>query len=335
MDDALMQKIKDAIAAANTIGVVVGQEPTVDEMAAGLSWYLMLNAVNKKTVIATPKDPIVEVSSLVGIDKVQTSFGGNAGDLVVSFPYAEGSIDKVSYTLENEQLNIIVKAGDNGIAFNEKDVKYTRGSGKIDLLFVIGTAQVSSIESLVNNDIVRGAKVVNIDNKSSNQKFGDILYVAPTASSVCELVGDIALALGLRIDQDVAQNLMNGLTQATNNFQSEKTSALAFEVASFAVKSGAKRDQASRDQASSFRTTPQERQQSQQISGQNWLEKHVIEEKTPEKPQQLQESIRPQNESVQRMQRIQEDLKQETAVNDGKAPIDWLSPKVYQGSTKV
>src|SRR6185369_4623759 len=128
MEKPAIQKIKDALAKANTIGIVVGQNPTLDQMAGALSLYLSLKQVNKKAVIASPSNPIVEISSLVGIDKVQTKLGGDAGDLVVSFPYAEGEIEKVSYTLENEQLNIIVKAGENGLNFVEKDVKFIRGS---------------------------------------------------------------------------------------------------------------------------------------------------------------------------------------------------------------
>ncbi|HSA84055.1 MAG TPA: hypothetical protein VLF20_04170, partial [Patescibacteria group bacterium] len=105
MDNNIVQQIKDAIAKSNSIGVVVGQNPNLDDMAATLSLYLLINQLGKKVVVASPKTPLVEVSSLVGINKVQTNLGGDAGDLVVSFPYAEGEIDKVSYTLENNFLN--------------------------------------------------------------------------------------------------------------------------------------------------------------------------------------------------------------------------------------
>jgi hypothetical protein len=71
--------------------------------------------------------PLVEVSSLVGIDEVKTTLGEASGDLVVSFPYREGEIEKVSYTRDDNFLNIVVKAGEKGLNFDEKDVKFTRG----------------------------------------------------------------------------------------------------------------------------------------------------------------------------------------------------------------
>ena len=71
MDNQALQKIKQAIAEAESLGIVVAQNPTVDEMGAALSLYLSLKAANKKVSIASPTDPIVELSSLVAIDQVK------------------------------------------------------------------------------------------------------------------------------------------------------------------------------------------------------------------------------------------------------------------------
>src|SRR5437660_644547 len=99
MDNQAIQKIKEAIDESTSIGIAVGENPSVDEMAAALGLYLSLKEANKTVSIASPSDPIVEISSLVGINKVQRALsGGTGGDLVVSFPYVEGEIEKVSYT---------------------------------------------------------------------------------------------------------------------------------------------------------------------------------------------------------------------------------------------
>ena len=108
--------------------LLLPKNPSVDEMAAALSLYLSFKNLGKNLTIATPKKPLVEVSSLVGIDEVKTHFRNLGGDLVVSFPYKEGEIEKVSYTRDDNFLNIVVKAGEKGLNFSEKDVKFTRGS---------------------------------------------------------------------------------------------------------------------------------------------------------------------------------------------------------------
>src|SRR5260221_2222734 len=123
MDNATSQKIREALGKSTSVGIIVGPEPTIDIMAAGLAIYLLLKQANKRVSIACPTEPIVELSSLVGIDKVQPGLGGDAGDLVVSFPYNDGEIDKVSYTIEEGFLNIIVKAGEKGISFDDQDIR--------------------------------------------------------------------------------------------------------------------------------------------------------------------------------------------------------------------
>lgn len=331
MDNSSLQRVKDAIAKSNNIGIVVGQDPTLDQMAAALSFSLLLNQANKKAVVASPTDPIVEISSLVGINKVQTSLGGDAGDLVVSFPYVEGEIEKVSYTLENDFLNIIVKAGENGLSFDERDVKYIRGSGNVDLLVVIGAARMSDLGDLVSGDKIANAKIINLDNKKENQGFGDIVLVDPQASSVSELMGDLVLSLGFHIDTDAAQNLLNGIMDATANFQDPRTTSLAFEIASLLMKNGASRG---RDASVTSAFSPLSRVQAPRPQ-----ERQQVEEKFPERPQRMQfpEEDQPQASERTRIQRLQEDLHQAKTEEEDKdqAPIDWLSPKVYKGSSNV
>src|SRR3972149_7734872 len=118
MDNLTFSKIKEAIEKYSNIAVATRRDPSVDEMAAALSLYLSLKNLGKNLSIATPSNPLVEVSSLVGIDEVKTTLGQEAGDLVVSFPYKEGEIEKVSYTRDDNFLNIVVKAGENGLGFS-------------------------------------------------------------------------------------------------------------------------------------------------------------------------------------------------------------------------
>ena len=239
MDNLTFSKIKEAIEKYENIAVVTAKDPSVDEMGAALALYLSLKLTGKSISIATPNNPLVEVSSLVGIDEVKTSLGSETGDLVVSFPYKEGEIEKVSYTRDDNFLNIVVKAGEKGLGFTEKDIKYTRGATAPELLFIVGVARVSELGNLFDPSALKDTIVVNIDNKAENQGFGDIAMVSTRLSSVSEAVGNLLLALNLKMDLDISQNLMLGLAVATDNFQSPKTSPLAFEMAGVLMRNGA------------------------------------------------------------------------------------------------
>jgi hypothetical protein len=416
MDDQTVQKLKDTLVKSNNIGIAVGADPSVDTMAGALSLYLLLKAANKQVSVACPTEPIVELSSLVGINRVQRNLGGEAGDLVVSFPYVEGEIEKVSYTLEEGFLNIIVKASEQGLSFDENDVKYVRGSGAIDLLIVVGTPRLAELEDVFDAQKLRDVRTINIDNKENNQGFGDIVLVSSRFSSVSEQVADLAMALGFRMDQDVAQNLLTGITTETRNFQTPNVTPLTFEMMALLMKRGAARrqiesqpqgfgaqprpqyDDVDMDQPPVRPTpqpTPQPRQQmdrrpqedrqdrrddrrpqedrrQQQQAERPQDDRRARDDQRPEdrrqqqqdrrpqqpddrrrfddrdkQPQQQarpQENRRPRDDQRQDEQRRREDTRQaqqnqnrdeEKSSDDDEPPLDWLTPKVYKGSSDV
>lgn len=304
MDNLTFSKIKEAIDKYSNIAVATRNNPSLDEMAGALSLYLCLKDSGKNVTVASPSQPLVEVSSLVGIDEVKTSLGGESGDLVVSFPYKEGEIEKVSYTRDDSFLNIVVKAGEKGLNFSEKDVRFTRGGAAPELLFVVGSPRVSDLGPLFDTELLKDTIVVNIDNKAENQGYGDILMSSPRLSSVSEAVANLLYSLGFKIDLDIAQNLMLGIATQTDNFGSDHTSPLAFEMAGILMRQGALRPS----------TQTQRRRMATPASFDQDLNQTPVATR-----QKLTEEPKEQNPEVIK--------KTETP------PDDWLEPKIYKGST--
>lgn len=357
MDNNAVKQIQDIIGKSKSVGIAVPSDPTLDEMAAGLGLYLLFKTAGKDARIASASDPIVEVSSLVGIDKVGKTLAGKAlggadagGDLTVSFPYTEGEIDKVSYTLEDGYLNIIVKASDKGLTFDQKAVEFSRsgggsGSGP-DVVISVGVGRIDDLDPLFdtqNMDI----RIINIDNKKENEQFGDINLVSEKLSTLSEGIADLALALNMHIDQDAAQNLLNGISKATNNFQDPRTSSLAFEMASLLIKKGATREfsekarqgitreqsqvsqpRAQQVQNQQVRTSPRQVQDTKdKVRFEEHLQRRVAEEKARES-QRADHRAQPPITG-----QIVNDNNNIPSEDD--APNDWLAPKVYKGSSEV
>jgi hypothetical protein len=362
MDNSTIQHIKETIAQSGSIGIAAPNNPTMDEMAAATALYLILKNANKNVTIASPSDPIVEVSSLVGIDKVQKTLEGSGGngDLTVSFQYTEGEIEKVSYTLEEGFLNIIVKASEQGLSFDEKDVEFARGGGKLDLVFTVGVARLSDLSRVFdtqNPDI----RIINVDNKEENENYGDIVLVSPKLSSISEGVADLAVALGLHIDEDSAQNLLSGISSATQNFQNPRTSSLAFEMVALLMKKGAARETSAsarrgirvddrapqRDTRPQPQNAPQRQAQDQSVTApvrqaprqdrrsfEETLQKRVAEEQArEERARQAMQARQGGQPSVQ--QPVNDDYQDDLPAENDEAPSDWLAPKVYKGSSEV
>lgn len=360
MDNATFQRIKDLILNHQDIGVVVRPNPSLDEMAAGLGMFLSLKLMGKNVSIASPTDPIVALSSLVGIDKVTKTLAGSGegGDLTVTFPYQEGEIEKVSYTLDNGKLNIVVKAGEKGLSFSQQDVQFIRAGGKApSLVFFVGVPRMTDVASVVQ-PVPGQTQVVNIDNKPENEKYGDVAVVDGKWSSVSEQIADFVTLLEpqIELDADTAQNLLTGIDFATADFTSPRTSYLAFEVAGILMKKGATRQQ-SRVIA-----------QNAQSNGMNQQEMNTYFPPTqPAQPQPVQQFVpqptpvqqqytpvqnaqpawQPQPVQSQQAQQqptwqapVQQPMQQQPAQQqpeqkqeEKQTPPDWLTPKVYKGST--
>lgn len=307
----MLEKIKELLAKNETVGIIVGKNPGVDEMGGALALYLALSEAGKQVTVACPTEPIVEISSLVGIDRVKKSFdGGVSGDITVSFPYKEGEIEKISYTLEEGKLNILVKAGENGLSFNEEDIEYKRGGEAPGLIFVVGTPRLSDLGTAFDMEILKDSKVINIDYKPENQGFGDIPLLGRNSSSVSELIARFISSMGLKIDLDIAQNLMSGIISATDNFQNANTSPLSFEMAGILIKKGAVRE-----------TRGEKKKET------------IIEENSFFSP--ASNAVYAKPPSFSKTAIGTEEKKQEVKLDGDNPPDDWLAPKIYKGSTNV
>lgn len=230
----------------NEVGIIVGSHQTVDTMAAALALQLSLSQTGKQAQVVSLKDPIVELSNLVGIDKVKRVFAGNTTKLVVSLPYKKGEVEKVLFTEAPSTINFhLTAAPDKSITpFDLKDVRLNWEGGAPNFIIAVGIATIDELSQVVDTNT---AKIVNIDNYPQNTRFGDVVLVDESFSSLSEIAGKIIKELNLPQDRDTAQNLLDGVLHATRNFTKPNTSPYAFETASTAMYQGAQRRDERRD----------------------------------------------------------------------------------------
>lgn len=240
MNDGIFQQkqqIQELLGSVSSVGILLTQNQSLDSVAAALSIALILQDSGKNSQVVSVKEPIVEYSSLVGIDQIKSSFGGVAKMLTVSFPYKDGEIDKVSYNIEGDRLNVNLFAETNGINFTEKDILYIRQGSAPSLIITIGVSDMSEVQGVIDTSNTR---ILSI-HTDSNVQFGDIKLADSSYSSLSEIVAKFAEILQLQVEFDVAQNLLDGIMNATHNFTSLKTSPLAFEMAGVLMQKGAVR----------------------------------------------------------------------------------------------
>jgi len=289
-------RIQSALATAQSIFIALPRNPNFDKAAAGLGLYLSLIKAKKSVEIGSPTEMRVEFSSLMGVDKIKSSFQGGKDSLIVSFDYIEDAIEKVSYSIENNKFNLVIKPRAGHPPLDSEKVKYSYTGGKVDLVFTIGANSLGNLGRIYedNQEAFEESQIINLDNNPQNREYGEIDLVDPTAASLSEEVANLIALLRLPTDGDIGSNLLLGIERATSRFSSAKVGSNTFEAAAFCLKIGARR-QAKRPL------------------------KKILKRRMPLKPMPPKVSAR----------------KKPVEEKEEKPKPDWLEPKIYKGETRV
>lgn len=341
------------IEGANDILIVLPKKPVLDHVAAGLAMYLALSAQGKRVNIICPDPMTVEFNHLVGVDKVGRNVNGSsAKNLVISFPYQEGSIEKVSYNIENNAFNLVIEPREGYPQITPEVIRYSSSGGNTDLVITIGAGSLSDLDSIYSNNqaLFLEKSVINIDTTANNQNFGKINIVDPQSSSVSEVIVNLFSLLNLNFDTDIATNLYSGIASASQNFTSPQTNAATFESAAICLRHGARKTNL--EQSQNY-TPPQPpyQQPANQFPSQirQPQSQRFPPQRQPSFNKQYQQGPRtyqpkpqgqPQLQYKQQPQQQQQSFRQPQPVpsqpqpqKSNETPPDWLKPKIYKGST--
>jgi nanoRNase/pAp phosphatase (c-di-AMP/oligoRNAs hydrolase) len=233
------------IESAKKILILVGKNPSVDNLAAAFSLEQSLSAFGKNVQIyASGEIPEVFNDFTAKItDKIEVK------KLVVSFNWHKNEIEKVSYSLEGENFNFIINPKSRKI--EPTDLKISYQGEEANLIIAVGIdflARVSEIES----EFFENKTIVNFDKNPNNQLFGRLNFVETGADSVCAIVTKILENSNINITIQAADILLLGLRSTTNNFETV-TDPTTFEVAAFClkIKKGEAREQKAKGSTSS------------------------------------------------------------------------------------
>ena len=274
--------------------IVLPPNPSIDAIASATSLYLGLAKLGKTVKIACESN--IE-SDLFAADKIQKDLTADGDNLVISFPYTEGSIDKVDYNIKGNSFNLIITPRPGYPKLDPSQVKYSYTGGIIDFFVTIDAVNLNSLGNIYseNQSQFNGRDIINIDRHLTNSFFGTVNFVNRTASSLSELILVLLQALNTEIDKNIATNLYAGLIAATNNFNSYSVNATTFESAAQLLKAGAIK-------------------------------------KILKKPE-IKFSPTQNNKETQTIKPV-ETVEKETQ-NERSTPQDWLRPKIFRGGNLI
>ncbi len=309
----ITQKVKELIEKANDIVIVTHEHPTADSIGSSLAIYLGLTGMGKRVSIACPDAMTVSLSNFIGVNKLTTDFGKK--NFVISLDYVDGSIEKVSYNIEGDKFHLVIEPRPSH-EFDESKVHYSHEGTMADLIIVVDTIHLGGLKNLYENqkDVFATKPIVNIDRHPNNSNFGQINVVDPKASSTAELMAQLMSGMGMTLSVDIANNLLNALYIATNNFTNAGMSVSAFEVAAVCAKAGAVRFVPSISSADTI--LPDQSVDHPTI---------LIDSKQP-----IAASEMPVVTTILEPEQLAPKL---STVPPASAPEDWLKPKIYKSTS--
>lgn len=214
---------------------------TADSVAAATTLYIGLSKLGKNVTMAGDSD-WTGAEKIIGAEKIQRELTSEGDNLVISFPYKHGEIDKITSDVSGENLNIYIYPQEGQKSPDPKQVKYRYKGSKVDVLIILDSPTLRSLGQIhsENESLFSGGEIINIDRHFTNANFGSVNIVDKRAASLCQIVFELLKNISVPLDNEMASNLYLGLVSATKNFTAFSVGPQIFELAAELTRAGAR-----------------------------------------------------------------------------------------------
>ena len=162
-------------------------------------------------------------------------------DFIISIDTSVNKISRLRYENNSGTLKIFLTTPQK---VEEKDVRLESGQFFYDLIITLDAPDLESLGRVFeeNTELFFNKPILNIDHQSSNEYFGEINLVEPTAASCSQIINNLLGELKITPTEKIATGLLCGLIVKTQSFQNNKTTPQALNLASFLINQGANQE---------------------------------------------------------------------------------------------
>ncbi|MBM3256016.1 MAG: hypothetical protein FJZ04_00910 [Candidatus Moranbacteria bacterium] len=160
-------------------------------------------------------------------------------DFILSFNTSGNDIDNVRWRKENGHLDIIITPQKGSI--DPADFSFLPAKFRYDLIMTLGTTDFNDLGDVYekNSDLFFELPIINLDINPGNENYGQLNIIDTIPSSLAELSTDIMKKINQdAIKKEVAQCLLTGLIEATDNLKNPKVTPHTFDTAAFLMEQG-------------------------------------------------------------------------------------------------
>ncbi len=341
--DIQLTELKNLLPGAKNILIALPANASNDNLAAGLALFLTLEASGKQITIVCDDTIKVGQSYLFGVDHIQKNIplteGGNLTLTLEGVAASDNTVpalEKLDWFAENNSLNLVFHVLPGQTFQPAKIVPKYQGSG-FNLIIVVGAVNLNALGNIYNQNlqVFSGTHIVNIDNQVGNTSFGQTNVLDTSASSLSEVMSSVITDLGFSLDADSASNILAGIFEATNNLTDTKATAETYMAVANCLRVGGRKPSVIATQAEFI---PQ-----QDLSSLIPKTEPQIPEFTKASPItqgipdfMIPPSVPPmtsQPPSISNDQPSPEERPAQEGVISETPEPDWLTPKIFKGSS--
>jgi phosphoesterase RecJ-like protein len=130
----------------------------------------------------------------------------------------------------------------NFIAGADQVAQYHDGMELPETVVFVDCAEPQLAGFTVEDDVLMGKTIINIDHHASNKHYGKWNYVISTAGANCQNIYHVIGAIGGTITKEIATALYTGLSTDTGNFMFDNVSSETLRIAADLKDIGANTD---------------------------------------------------------------------------------------------
>jgi nanoRNase/pAp phosphatase (c-di-AMP/oligoRNAs hydrolase) len=163
MDLTPKQQTSEAIRQAETIVILTGQHPSVDQVSAVIALSMILRKFGKK-VSAVISDTLPQSVQLLDTAAVERNLGG-LRDFILKLDLSKADVDKLRYEVIDGKLQIFVTPFKGGFASSDVTFDYGDANFDYDLAIALGVPTRARIDKAYDQNQALFAQIplINLD----------------------------------------------------------------------------------------------------------------------------------------------------------------------------
>ncbi|HET7060416.1 MAG TPA: hypothetical protein VFH99_03850 [Candidatus Saccharimonadales bacterium] len=235
--DSAKKQLADRLKSANNILVTVSRDPSIDQLAACLGLTLLLNKLNKHSV-AVFSGQVPSTMEFLKPQETLEKTTDSLRDFIIALD--KDKADKLRYKVEDNVVRIFITPYKTSIG--QEDLEFSQGDFNVDVVIALGVRKQEDLDEAItaHGRILHDATVASINLSNDGSSLGTISWNDAQASSLSELVTDLAQLLGDKLlDNQIATALLTGIVAETDRFSNDKTSSQTMNASSTLMAAGA------------------------------------------------------------------------------------------------